>query len=184
MPDTAPVVLCARRLEKRMGIDVLISGWPSVVAEHPQAQLVIVGTGTYEGELRTMASESPASSSITFEGRVSDSRLAELYRRSTVTAIPSLSLEGFGLIALESLASGRAPIVTACGGLPDSVIGLDPSLIVPPGDKVVLAERISAALSGVRPTPTQCRAHAETFDWRTIARTHLDLYSSLLERHT
>ncbi|MCZ4560878.1 glycosyltransferase family 4 protein [Rhodococcus sp. IEGM 1401] len=184
IPDEPPLVVSARRLEKRMGLDVLIAGWPAVIAAHPDARLSIVGTGSYEGELRRMAAESSAGASITFEGRVSDERLAQLYALATVTVVPSLSLEGFGLIALESLASGRAPIVTNCGGLPDSVTGLDPSLVVPTGDTAMLAERISDALSGSHPTPEQCRAHAETFDWRTIAHRHVDLYSSLLERHS
>ena len=184
IPQGPPLVVSARRLEKRMGLDVLLAGWPSVVAEHPDAQLVIVGTGSYEVELRRIASESPAAASITFEGRVSDERLAQLYALATVTVVPSLSLEGFGLIALESLASGRAPIVTNCGGLPDSVVGLDSSLVVPPGDTGMLAMRISDALTGNHPTPAQCRAHAETFDWQTIARRHVNLYSTLLERHS
>lgn len=183
IPDGPPMVMCARRLEKRMGVDVLIHGWPDVVDQHPDARLVIVGTGNYETELRRLASESTAADSIAFTGRVSDERLAELYSAASLTVVPSVSLEGFGLIALESLASGRAPVVTDCGGLPDSVTGLDPSLVVPPGEASALAARVSDALAGRRPTPAECRSHAESFDWRVIADRHLDLYSSLLGSH-
>ncbi|SUD49137.1 GDP-mannose-dependent alpha-(1-6)-phosphatidylinositol monomannoside mannosyltransferase [Nocardia otitidiscaviarum] len=170
-------VLCVRRLERRMGIDVLVRCWPEVSAAHPDARLVIVGTGTAEAELRELAR---TQDSIHFTGTVTDTELTDLYARADLTVVPSLALEGFGLIALESLAAGRAPIVADCGGLPDSVRDLDPTLIVPPGGGDALAARIIRALSGARPDPSQCRAHAETFSWSAAARRHLDLYRELV----
>ncbi|AYF73750.1 glycosyltransferase family 1 protein [Nocardia yunnanensis] len=172
-------VLCVRRLENRMGIDVLIRAWAQVVRAHPDARLVIVGTGTAETELRALAADAP---SIRFTGSVSDAQLSELYAEADVTVVPSLALEGFGLIALESLAAGRAPIVSDCGGLPDSVRELDATLLVPPGEPDALAARLVTALDGERPTAKQCRAHAETFSWTVAARRHRDLYAELTGR--
>ncbi len=172
-----PLVLCVRRLEQRMGIDVLLRGWPAVVAACPDARLVIVGTGTAEAALREQAAQHR--DTVTFEGTATDERLAELYARAACTVVPSVALEGFGLIALESLASGRAPVVTDCGGLPDSVRGLDPSLIVAAGDADALAARLAAALSGDLPDPARCRAHAETFSWAVAAQRHVNLYREL-----
>ncbi|WP_216899613.1 glycosyltransferase family 4 protein [Nocardia alni] len=174
--DSTRTVLCVRRLERRMGIDVLLRCWPSVVDEHPEARLVIVGTGTAETLLREQAR---GLDSVTFTGYVEDTRLADLYARAELTVVPSLALEGFGLVALASLAAGRAPIVTDCGGLPDSVRGLDDSLIVPAGDADALAARITSALHGARPTAPQCRTHAERFSWDTAARRHVALYAEL-----
>lgn len=173
-----PTVLCVRRLEQRMGIDVLLRAWPAVRAEHPEARLVVVGTGSAEAALREQAA--CLGDSVVFEGHTSDERLAELYARSTCTVVPSLALEGFGLIALESLASGRAPIVTDCGGLPDSVRGLDPSLVVASGDVEALAARLAAALHGALPDRERCRAHAQTFSWSVAADRHLALYRELV----
>ncbi|MFE3795865.1 glycosyltransferase family 4 protein [Nocardia tengchongensis] len=183
--EDSGIVLCVRRLEKRMGIDVLIRAWQGVVTRHPDARLVIVGTGTAEAELRRLAAtlcRDERQSSIHFTGTVSDEELTDLYTRADLTVVPSLALEGFGLIALESLAAGRPPIVSDCGGLPDSVRDLDSSLIVPPGDAEALAARLVAALDGARPDAKQCRAHAETFSWAVAARRHRDLYMELLGR--
>ncbi|MFE3759842.1 glycosyltransferase family 4 protein [Nocardia tengchongensis] len=181
--EDSGIVLCVRRLEKRMGIDVLIRAWRDVASRHPDARLVIVGTGTAEAELRGLAAtlfgDEPRSP-IRFTGPVPDVELTDLYTRADLTVVPSLALEGFGLIALESLAAGRPPIVSDCGGLPDSIRDLDASLIVPPGDAEALAARLVAALDGVRPDPKQCRAHAETFSWAVAARRHRDLYTELL----
>ncbi|MEU0876169.1 glycosyltransferase family 4 protein [Nocardia brasiliensis] len=176
--DTATrTVLCVRRLERRMGIDTLLRAWPAVLAEHPDARLVIVGTGTAEHELRSAAAT--LRDTVQFAGAVDDQRLTELYELATLTVVPTTALEGFGLIALESLAAGRAPIVTDCGGLPDSVHGLDPSLIVPAGDAEALGARLVSALHGGLPSPQQCRAHAETFSWDVTARRHLALYREI-----
>lgn len=171
-----PRVLCVRRLEKRMGIHVLLDAWPLVRAAVPRAELRIVGTGTSEGELRAQAA---ALEGVTFLGRLSDVELREEYARATVTTVPTVALEGFGLIALESLASGRAPILTNCGGLPDSVRGFDESLIVPVDDAHALGRRLARALEGQRPSAKECRAHAEKFSWDEVARNHVDLYRRL-----
>ncbi|MGV9817253.1 glycosyltransferase family 4 protein [Nocardia xishanensis] len=180
-PVDAPTrtVLCVRRLERRMGIDTLLRCWPGVLAEHPDARLVIVGTGTAERELRTMTAEACLDDSVVFAGHVADDRLAELYEQAALTVVPTIALEGFGLIALESLAAGRAPIVTDCGGLPDSVRGLDPSLIVPAGAVDALGARITAALHGALPTPERCRAHAGTFSWDATAQRHVAMYRTI-----
>ncbi|MGW1738102.1 glycosyltransferase family 4 protein [Nocardia sp. NPDC001965] len=175
-PD-APVVLCVRRLEHRMGIDVLLRAWPAVRSAHPTARLVLVGTGSAEAGLREQAHGLGAS--VAFTGRVTDTELTGWYARAAVTVVPSVALEGFGLIALESLAAGRAPVVTECGGLPDSVRDLDSSLIVPPGDADALAARLAAALDGAVPGPDRCRAHAETFSWAAAADRHIALYREL-----
>lgn len=171
-----PTVLCVRRLENRMGIDRLIDAWPAVVAAHPDAQLLIVGEGTQDAALRTRAAASPASSSVEFLGRVDDARLSALYASATVSVVPTVALEGFGLIALESCAVGCPPVVTDCGGLPDAVAGLDPSLVVPAGDADALATRLVTALDGVVPSAEACRAHAERFSWDAAAAAHVDLY--------
>ncbi|WP_433665316.1 glycosyltransferase family 4 protein [Nocardia sp. CA-128927] len=170
-------VLCVRRLERRMGIDTLLRAWPGVLAEHPTARLVIVGTGAAGDELRSAARS--LGDTVQFAGHIDDERLTELYEQAELTVVPTTALEGFGLIALESLAAGRAPIVTDCGGLPDSVRGLDPSLIVPAGDADALGARIVAALHGTMPTPAQCRAHAETFTWDVTAERHLAMYRAI-----
>ncbi|GAB2657727.1 glycosyltransferase family 4 protein [Prescottella soli] len=176
---SAGTVLCVRRLERRMGVHVLLDAWPDVVAAHHDARLVIVGTGSEEAALRMQAARSGVGDSVTFAGRIDDVRLASLYQQATITVVPSVALEGFGLIALESLAAGRAPIVTDCGGLPDAVSDLDRSLIVRAGNTEALADRIVGALAGRAPEHRQCRAHAEKFSWATAAQRHVDLYGEL-----
>ncbi|GGF12812.1 glycosyltransferase family 4 protein [Williamsia phyllosphaerae] len=178
--DSAPMVLCVRRLERRMGIDTLITAWPEIHRRRPDATLVIVGTGGAEDELRAQAARLTGPASIRFLGATTDDELTALYRRATITVVPTRALEGFGLIALESLAAGRAPVVTDVGGLPDSVRGFDDSLVVAPDDAVALADRVAAALDGDRPSADRCRARAEQFTWAACADKHVTAYRGLV----
>ena len=174
------VVLCVRRLERRMGIHRLIEAWPAVVAAHPETQLVIVGTGTAQADLHNQVAAAGLSNHVTLVGRVDDATLSRWYARAELTVVPSVALEGFGLIALESLAVGRPAVVTDCGGLPDAVRGLDPTLIVAADNADALAARLISALDGAVPTPRQCRTHAESFSWTAAAQRHQSLYTELV----
>jgi glycosyltransferase involved in cell wall biosynthesis len=174
-----PTVLCVRRLERRMGIDHLIRAWDAVVGAVPDAQLRIVGTGTENETMRAQAALSARPDSIVFTGRLSDAELVSEYARSTLTVVPSVELEGFGLIALESLAAGRAPIVTDCGGLPDAVRGLDESLIIERASSGAISGRVLAGLRGEIPSAAECVRHVQQFSWANTAARHLDLYRQI-----
>jgi glycosyltransferase involved in cell wall biosynthesis len=184
LPESAThpssMVLCVRRLERRMGIDVLLRSWRAVLADRPDAHLVVVGTGSQSRALQAQAADSGLGRAVTFVGRTDDRQLSLLYQRAAFTVVPTVALEGFGLIALESMAAGRAPVVTDCGGLPDSVRQLDASLIVPSGDVESLADRILRGLDGDVPAPQSCRAHAESFTWEVAAQRHVAMYQELL----
>ncbi|MGZ9826252.1 glycosyltransferase family 4 protein [Tsukamurella ocularis] len=178
-PDGPPRVLCVRRLERRMGIDVLLRAWPAVLARHPDARLDVVGDGTQRALLRQRAAELGITDTVTFVGTIDDADLARRYAAATLTAVPSVAWEGFGLVALESLASGRAPVVTDVGGLPDAVRDLAPDLVVPAGDLGALADRLAAGLDGARPSAHDCRAHAARFGWDVAAARHAALYRAI-----
>ncbi|NMD54106.1 MULTISPECIES: glycosyltransferase family 4 protein [Tsukamurella] len=179
VPDGPPRVLCVRRLERRMGIDVLLRAWPAVLARHPDARLDVVGDGPQRDHLRQRAAELGITDTVTFVGTIDDADLARRYAAATLTTVPSVAWEGFGLVALESLASGRAPVVTDVGGLPDAVRDLAPDLVVPAGDADALAHRIVTGLEGAHPSARACRAHAEHFGWDTAAERHAALYRAV-----
>ena len=63
------------------------------------------------------------------------------YRAADVAVVPSVSLEGFGLVVPEAAACGTPSIVSDVGGLPEVTLPLDRSLVVAPGDAAALGER-------------------------------------------
>lgn len=169
-------VLCVRRLEKRMGIEYLIQAWPAILSAAPHATLHIVGDGTQADKLKRLVSATGVESSVRFLGGISDARLEFEYAAAEVTVVPSVQLEGFGLIALESFAQGRPVVATAVGGLPEVVGALDPTMVVAPAHPDALAGRITSALNGNRPDAHTTRRYAEAHSWTTVAQAHLEIY--------
>jgi glycosyltransferase involved in cell wall biosynthesis len=109
-----PYFLCAGRLEKLKGIQVVIPA----IASRPDVDLVIAGSGGMEPELRALAARAP---NVRFVGRIGHAALQALYRSATATIVPSLCYETFGLVVAESFAAGTPVIVHAQGALDEIV---------------------------------------------------------------
>jgi glycosyltransferase involved in cell wall biosynthesis len=178
------VAVCVRRLVPRMGLDVLLDAWERIADELPDGSLLLlVGDGPLRKALseRVTATDSRLSGRVRVLGRVSEEDLVEAYRAADVAIVPSVSLEGFGLVVPEAAACGTPSIVSEVGGLPEVALPLDPSLVVPPGDVTALGERILAAARGALPTRTATRNFAERFSWPLLAKRHRALHRRLLD---
>jgi glycosyltransferase involved in cell wall biosynthesis len=127
-------VLFVGRLEPRKGIDVLLSAWPFVLAQCPDAWLHIVGKGT-----TTSAFER-----ITIHGWLSELELNSLRQSCKAQAIPS-RFESFGLVALEAWAHGLVPIASNAGAL-EEVID-DAGHIFPVDEPQALARALITTLN-------------------------------------
>jgi glycosyltransferase involved in cell wall biosynthesis len=175
LPAQAFIAVAVRRLVPRMGLDVLVEAWADAVVNlPPESTLLIAGDGPLRTKLASIACDSGAGDSVRILGRVGDDELVDLYRAADVAVVPTLHHEGFGLVVLEAAACGTPSIVTGVGGLPESVAALDSSLVVAPGDRAALRDRLVRAQTD-RPSRAAARAHAERFDWGAIAHRHRDI---------
>jgi glycosyltransferase involved in cell wall biosynthesis len=177
----APRVLCVRRLEARMGIGDLLAAWTMVQDALPDARLDIVGTGPLETALQRQIDAEGLNNSVVMHGRVPDEDLGKMYLQAALSVVPSRALEGFGLIVLESLARGTPVIATDCGGLPEILVDLDPSLVVPVGRADLLGRRLVEGLKGRLPSRADCVRHASAYSWERVARQHEELLYGLLD---
>jgi glycosyltransferase involved in cell wall biosynthesis len=176
----AAVVVAVRRLVPRTGVDVLVEAWAKVAPMATGAVLLIVGDGPERDGLGALARRLGVAGSVRFLGGVDDATVVDCYRAGDLSVVPSLALEGFGLVVTESLACGTPAIVSDAGGLPEAVRGLDPSVVVAAGDRDALAARLAGALDGTDPLPDRdrCRSHATAFGWPAVARRHRDIYAA------
>jgi glycosyltransferase involved in cell wall biosynthesis len=97
--------------------------------------------------------------------------------------VPTVALEGFGLVTVESLASGTPVVVTPVGGLPEVVGDLAPDLILPDPSPAAIADRLAAILGGrLRlPDAEACRRYArDRFGWEVVARRTRQVYEEAL----
>ena len=170
MQSSSFVAVAVRRLVPRMGLDLLIDAWEQALAQlPPQAVLLVAGDGPQRDELETRIAAAGLQNSVRLLGRLGDEALVDLYRAADVGIVPTRSFEGFGLVVIEAAACGTPTVVTAVGGLPEAVRGLDPSLTVPAGDVPALAARlIRAARTGGLPTREATRRFAEGYSWQRV----------------
>ena len=106
LPLDRPIILTVRRLERRMGLHNLIEAMSEVVRRYPDVLLLITGKGTLQDELEQHIRSRNLSTHIHMLGTVSDQILPLLYRAVDFSVVPTTAYEGFGLILVESLASG------------------------------------------------------------------------------
>jgi len=179
------VCVAVRRLMPRMGLDVLLDAWADVARTvDTPSQLLIVGDGPERDRLEAKARNNGLEGAVRFLGRVSDEQLVNCYRAANVSVVPSVGLEGFGLVVLESLASGTPVIASDTGGLPEVLRPLAVEQVVPAGEPRALAERLIAVARGesILPSATRCRQYAEGFSWSVAGDRHADLYASEMQR--
>ncbi len=178
---TAFVVVCARRLVARMGIDLLLDAWGQIEHELPEGSLLLlIGDGPLRETFAARAAQPPLAGRVRVMGRLSDEELIEAYRCADVAAVPSVAVEGFGLVVLEAAACGTPSIVSDVGGLPEAAAALDPSLVVAAGDSEALGTRLRAAAHGALPTRAATRDYAERFAWPAVAERHRALHRRLV----
>ena len=159
IPDDAPLVAIAGRIDTWKGIDVLLDAWPAVVAAMPDARLVIAGGAVlgkeaYAAGLERRAADLPG---VHWTGPRDD--VADLLADSDAVAVPSTEPEPYGLVAVEALASGTPVVASDAGGIREIVEAAVPGAgtLVSPSDAPALATALVTVLEAARPTSTARR---------------------------
>ena len=182
-PQDRPVVLAVRRLAHRMGLENLVDATVALRRAVPDVLVLVAGGGRLAGPLRERIAAAGLDGHVRLLGFVPDADLPLAYRAADLSVVPTAALEGFGLVAAESLAAGTPALVTPVGGLPEVVRGLSPDLVLPAADAATLAEGLAAALTGRLPLPTDeaCRRWAAAhYDWSVVARQTRAVYEEAL----
>lgn len=109
--DAGPEILFVGRNERRKGLSVLLESFPSVCEAVPGCRLKVIGSGfTAEGVRAAL----PVSlrERVEVPGFVGNDELPEHYASADVFCAPALGGESFGVVLIESMASGT-PVVAS-----------------------------------------------------------------------
>ena len=183
-PTDRPIMVSIRRLVPRVGVDVLVDAIASVVRTHSDLLLMIGGTGPLQEDLQQRIAAFGLEKNVRLLGFVPESELPLAYGAADFSVVPTQALEGFGLVVLESMATGTPALVTPVGSLPEVVRDLNESLILPGRSADEIAEGIGAVLDGQLSIPTdgECRCYVrKNFDWSVIAPRVLKVYQEAKE---
>lgn len=181
LPLDRRIVVTARRLVRAKGIEALIEATDLVRRRFADVLLVVVGAGPLAEPLRALVRDRGLEGNVHFTGYLGDDALRQAYRAADLFVVPTIAMEGFGLVVIEALACGTPALVTPVGGLPETVRDLNPNLIlrgIRPSD---LANGITDVFDGtlIVPTAAECRAYAETFAWPQIAERVRRIYTEV-----
>jgi len=139
MAPSAPIVGVVGRLEPEKGHPTLLDAWPRVLAEVPEAYLLVVGEGSRLEALQEQARALGISSKVVFTGRRDD--VPAVTAALDVAVLPSYR-EAQGLTILEAMALSRPVVASNVGGIPEMVEDGVTGLLVPPHQPEPLAEAI------------------------------------------
>ena len=160
-----PTVVYAGRLDVAKGARLLMAGWDRYCAAsaEPGLRLVVAGSGPLEGELASWASTRP---SVELVGQVSSSECARLISRARAVLLPSTWEETFGLVAVEAMAAGVAPIAAGHGSVTELITpGVD-GVLFRPGDPDALAGAVADADAHPERYETYGEHARKTYDQR------------------
>ena len=180
-PTDRPIVLCVRRLVRRVGVDTLVEAANVLRARVPDALVLVAGTGPLRGELEARVVALGLERHVRFLGFLPDDDLPTAYRAADLTVVPTAALEGFGLVTVESLAAGTPCVVTPVGGLTDVIAPLAPQLVTDTPSAGDIGALLAAALRGDIPVPTarQCETFARRdHDWPVVAARVRQVYEA------
>ncbi|SOE14945.1 Phosphatidylinositol alpha-mannosyltransferase [Streptomyces sp. 2323.1] len=167
--------------EPRKGLPVLMKALPAILAEVPDARLLVAGRGDEEEAVAALPAE--MRSRVEFLGMVSDEDKARLLRSVDVYVAPNTGGESFGIILVEAMSAG-APVLASdldafaqvldqgeAGELfanedADALAASAVRLLGDPGRLGELRERGSR--------------HVRRFDWSTVGADILAVYETVM----
>lgn len=162
--EPSPTVLFSGTLEEqRKGVPVLVDAVVRLLDRRPDLKLWLSGPGN--SELMRLYAPPAARDAIVGLPLGEVTEQAERYRRAWVTALPSTH-ESFGMVLIESLASGT-PITVCRHGAPPELARPGVGTIAEPWNSGSLAGALDEALE-LHDDPglaARCRASAEPYDW-------------------
>lgn len=190
-----PILLFVGRIERLKGIDTLLESAAIVsrtCAGRNLKVLIVGGGGQTEeenAELRRVVNlhrELNLQDQVEFVGSKPQELLPLYYSAADITIMPS-HYESFGMVAVESMASGTPVIASNVGGLSYTVKDGETGFLVPEENHFALAEKVHELLKNPDlrdQLGAQAAEHALQYSWSNIASQIADIYDELIHEYS
>jgi asparagine synthase (glutamine-hydrolysing) len=147
-------LLCVARQdasERYKGFDHIFQALALLNPSYPGTHLNLVGDGNDQVRMKAVVRQLGMEPQVSFWGALSDEDLAAAYKDCDVFVMPSKN-EGFGIVFLEAMRSGKPCIGGNHGGTPDVIENGKSGFLVEYGNVEELANQIRALIddSGLR----------------------------------
>ncbi len=111
IPASEPILINVGRLTKEKNLEFVIRVFAKVYKKNPKVNLVLVGRGPEERNLKNIAKKLGVAKKVYFTGTVAADLMPQVYNSSSLLFFPSVT-EVHPLAVLEAAASGL-PLVTS-----------------------------------------------------------------------
>ena len=181
IPEDSKILFTVRRLDPRMGLDVLLRAFKIVAAKVKGVRLLIGGTGPSISVLIKLRDELGLTDLVDFLGHVSEADLPYYYRAADISVLPSRVLEGFGLMTIESLSCGTPVVGTPVGSTTEILGKFEEKLLFKDSNADSMAEKIIDIFYGddkdILYMSKKCRSFVEeNYNWSKIAQLVEEFY--------
>jgi phosphatidyl-myo-inositol alpha-mannosyltransferase len=169
--DGRTLLFLGRVDERRKGLHTLLDAWPRILAEMPEARLLVAGPGRAVTGL----------ANVEFLGELTEPEKRQALRDAAVVVAPNTHGESFGLVLVEAMAAGT-PVLAR--GIPafrdvldagrhgtlftDDLVKQSVGLL----DNPLLRDRLA----------TSARREVARYDWSVVAPRVESVYVDLIER--
>ncbi len=169
-----PQILFVGRFSRQKGIDHLIAAMPTIVSQLPNARLGLIGFGPERRRLEREIAAAGLNGTVTIVGAVPREEIPGWFASADLVVLPSVKVEGLGVVLLEALASGTPVVGTNVGGIPDIIQDSETGLLCRSEDPADLARAALQLLTNEhlrqRTIDNGRRLVEDRFSWPTIAR--------------
>lgn len=175
------------RLIPEKGMDDVLQCIATVRETHPGVQLTVLGDGPARDALEQQANAQGLGTAVTFQGHVSEARVAAALAQSTAFLLLSRKpTERLPNAVKEAMAAGCVAITTQTPGIEELVTDGETGYVVPQGAPDVAAARVAQVLerpAAHRPMRTAARqAIEERFEVTACMRQYKAGWEALLNR--
>ena len=161
-------------------VDIVVRALAEVAKTFPDVSLCLVGSGSQEKDIRTVAAKLNLRN-IEFAGAVPRDRIGQYYDRADIFVNAS-RLDNMPVSILEAFASGTPVVTTAPDGIRYLVEHDRTGLLCDPGDWCALAKNVIRLLSDPELAFRLARnGHIQSrrYGWEAVRMQWLDVYQSL-----
>ncbi|MBM3684373.1 MAG: glycosyltransferase [Actinobacteria bacterium] len=186
-----PVVVMVTRLVEQKGVDLALACVPFLAGMRMRLAVLGAGERHLAGALRDAAAERP--DRVAFVEGYDDGLARRFLAGADLLLMPS-RFEPCGLTQLQAMRYGAFPVVTAVGGLRDTVVDLDADprhgngWVAADADVPHLLDALWRARRGLtdrrRTTALRRRILRLDASWARPARAHIELYRQALRRRS
>ncbi len=174
-------ILSVGRLEKVKGHKYLIEALSILKKGGRNIKFVLVGNGSERVNLERQAEKLAVIDSVQFVGAIRHDDIPHYYHIADVFVMPSLS-EGFGITAIEAMASGIPVIATSVGSLAELVEDKKTGLLALPANASSLAQALRFILDNSKTADLLAREgvkKASGYSWNNIASRVGSMYKGI-----